>query len=690
MTQPAAGREPRFPFTAIVGQTPMKRALLLNAINPRIGGVLVRGKKGTAKSTAVRSLAALLPQVPVVPGCPYSCQPGSPQEVCQWCQQAGRSGNPSARQVRIVDLPVGATEDRLVGSLDIEQAIKSGEKNFEPGLIAAAHRGILYIDEVNLLNDHLVDVLLDAAAMGRNYVEREGISVSHDAEFMLVGTMNPEEGDLRPQLLDRFGLAVEVDGVFEPPERREVVRRRMAFESSPFEFMDGWADAEQAERERLLSSQRLLADVVVPDEILELITDICAEYQVDGLRGDIVMYKTASTIAAYEGRTVVDVEDVREAALMALLHRQRRQPFQQPHLVTEQLDNMLEDFQNQQRDREPSADDNSGNDDPGDSDSDREPDPPEEQAEDPADSALGDEWFEIGDPYAVQNLQVQPPDRRARRSSGRRATTVSGTSAGRYVGARVPEGDASDLALDATLRAAAPHQQSRRQKSDADAAALLIEPWDVREKVRETHTGSLILFVVDASGSMGAQRRMVAVKGAVMSLLLDAYQRRDRVGLIAFRGTGAEVLLPPTGSVEMAQWCLQEMPTGGRTPLARAIYLAMETLETERLKDRDVLLLLVLLSDGRANVTLAGDQSSNVLTLPDEVRQLGETVAAAKIPAVVVDTEQDFIKLELAKNIADAMSARYIKLDDLAAQSLADAVRRELPGERPVEDLTPA
>ena len=296
----------------------MKRALLLNAINPRIGGVLVRGKKGTAKSTAVRSLAALLPQVPVVPGCAYSCQPGLPQEVCHWCHQTGSSGVPSARQVRIVDLPVGATEDRLVGSLDIEQAIKSGEKNFEPGLIASAHRGILYIDEVNLLNDHLVDVLLDAAAMGRNYVEREGISVSHAAEFMLVGTMNPEEGDLRPQLLDRFGLAVEVDGVFEPVERREVVRRRMAFESSPFEFMDDWADAEQAERERLLSSQRLLSEVVVPEEILELITDICAEYQVDGLRGDIVMYKTASTIAAYEGRTVVDVEDVREAALDGL------------------------------------------------------------------------------------------------------------------------------------------------------------------------------------------------------------------------------------------------------------------------------------------------------------------------------------------------------------------------------------
>ncbi len=683
MTQPAVSREPRFPFTAIVGQTPMKRALLLNAINPRIGGVLVRGKKGTAKSTAVRSLAALLPEVPVVPGCPYSCQPGNPQEVCRWCQQTVGAGNPAARQVRIVDLPVGATEDRLVGSLDIEEAIKSGAKNFEPGLIAAAHRGILYIDEVNLLNDHLVDVLLDAAAMGRNYVEREGISVSHAAEFMLVGTMNPEEGDLRPQLLDRFGLAVEVDGVFEPVERREVVRRRMAFEAAPFTFMDAWADAEREERDRLLSSQQLLPEVVVPDDILELITDICAEYQVDGLRGDIVMYKTASTIAAYEGRTVVDVDDVREAALMALLHRQRRQPFQQPHLVTEQLDNMLDDFQNQQRNREPAGGDGSGQDDPGDADSDSTPDPPEDNAGDPEESALGDEWFEVGDPYAVQNLQVLPPDRRARRSSGRRAVTISDTSAGSYVGARVPDGPASDLALDATLRAAAPHQRRRRESADTGSAALLVEPWDIREKVRETHTASLILFVVDASGSMGAQRRMVAVKGAVMSLLLDAYQRRDRVGLIAFRGAGAELLLPPTGSVEMAQWRLQEMPTGGRTPLARALYLALETLETERLKDRDVLPLLVLLSDGRANVSLSGDPLNQSVVGDAELESLSRTIADAGIPSVVVDTEQDFIKLGLAQGIAESMSARYIRLDDLAAESLADAVRRELPGEGP-------
>ncbi|MCH7620308.1 MAG: ATP-binding protein, partial [Chloroflexi bacterium] len=294
------------------------------------------------------------------------CFPEARQGLCQFCEGEPSPGDAVTHQVRIVDLPVGATEDRLVGSLDIEQAIKSGAKSFEPGLIAAAHRGILYIDEVNLLNDHLVDVLLDAAAMGRNYVEREGISVSHAAQFILVGTMNPEEGDLRPQLLDRFGLAVEVDGALASEDRREVVRRRIEFEAEPHRFVQQWQEAEQAERERLLRSQELLGQVRVSDEILGLITDICFEYQVDGMRGDIVMYKTASTIAAYEGRTQVSVEDVREAAQMALLHRQRRQPFQQPHLVTEQLDSMLDEYQNRAQNREPHDQDSSSTEDGGD------------------------------------------------------------------------------------------------------------------------------------------------------------------------------------------------------------------------------------------------------------------------------------------------------------------------------------
>ena len=696
------GGEPRFPFTAIVGQTAMKRALILNAINTRIGGVLIRGKKGTAKSTAVRSLAALLPEVDVVRGCPYSCHPESRQGLCQWCpshpgpSSEGEETLPEhaaavTRQVRIVDLPVGATEDRLVGSLDIEQAIRSGSRAFEPGLIAATHRGILYVDEVNLLNDHLVDVLLDAAAMGRNYVEREGISVSHSAEFILVGTMNPEEGDLRPQLLDRFGLAVEVDSAFTPEERREVVRRRIAYESDPFGFMDRWQDVEAKERDRILQSRELLGRVAVSDDILELITDICAEYQVDGLRADIVMYKTASTIAAYEGRDHVVADDVREAAEMTLLHRQRRQPFQQPHLVTEQLDSMIDEFQNRPHNREPQDQDHSQSEeqDDGDPDSpeqDEQPtDPPGDDG--PQDHYPQDQYFEVGNAFSVRSLQVKPPDHRARPSGGRRARTVSGTPSGRYVGAAEPQDKASDLALDATLRAAAPHQQQRRDSQGASpdedgAPAFLVEPWDVREKVRETKTGSLILFVVDASGSMGAQRRMVAVKGAILSLLLDAYQRRDRVGLIAFRGTGAQVLLPPTSSVDLAHAMLHEMPTGGRTPLSRGLLLAMEVVEAERQKDRNVLPLLVVLSDGRANVAMgSGDGPPFAGERPDGSRPLAEARAMAaavreqRISAVVVDTETDFLRLGLASAIAEEMGAPCIKLEELHADGLADAVR---------------
>ena len=682
----ASNSESRFPFTAIVGQGAMKRALLLNAVNPKIGGVLVRGKKGTAKSTAVRSLAALLPEVTVVQGCPYNCSPEERQGLCTRCEPQAEESHTVVRQIPIVDLPVGATEDRLVGSLDIEEAIKTGNRVFEPGLIAATHRGILYIDEVNLLNDHLVDILLDAAAMGRNYVEREGISVTHRSEFILVGTMNPEEGDLRPQLLDRFGLAVEVDGRFTPEERQEVVKRRIAYEADPQGFMAQWQKSEEEERERVLRSQELLSQVTVGDDILELITSICAEYDVDGMRGDITMYKTAATIAAYEQRTEVNAEDVREAANLALLHRQRRQPFQQPNLATEQLDNMVDDFQGQDSPRESQEDSQGeGDSEPSDlspSDLNNQEQDPQEPDADPDNSGPGslgqEQQFEVGDPFSIRPLNVKPPDQRTRQASGRRNVTITDSSAGRYVRSRQPEGKASGLALDATLRAAAPHQVSRRDNSDSQNA-ILIEPQDIRDKVRESKSGSLVLFVVDASGSMGAQRRMVAVKGAVMSLLLDAYQRRDRVGMISFRGTSASLLLPPTNSVDLAQVHLQEMPTGGRTPLSAGLFKALEIIETERIKDRDVMPLLVLLSDGRGNVALGPDSPL------DEAYAAAGIIGDDKIPSVVVDTESGFIKLGMVQPVAEAMGAQYLKLEDLRAESLADAVRQRMPiiGEAP-------
>ncbi|MET9869071.1 ATP-binding protein, partial [Streptomyces sp. NPDC006386] len=317
-----------FPFTAVVGQDDLRLALLLNAVSPAVGGVLVRGEKGTAKSTAVRALSALLPQVPVVPGCRFSCDPASPDPGCP--DGPHEAGGGVERPARMVELPVGASEDRLVGALDIERALSEGVKAFEPGLLADAHRGILYVDEVNLLHDHLVDLLLDAAAMGASYVEREGVSVRHAARFLLVGTMNPEEGELRPQLLDRFGLTVEVAASREPDQRVEVVRRRLAYDDDPAGFAARWAEEEAEVRARIVAARELLPSVRLGDGALRQIAATCAAFEVDGMRADIVMARTATALAAWAGRTDVLAEDVRQAALLALPHRRRRNPFDAP------------------------------------------------------------------------------------------------------------------------------------------------------------------------------------------------------------------------------------------------------------------------------------------------------------------------------------------------------------------------
>ncbi|NEC08831.1 ATP-binding protein, partial [Streptomyces sp. SID7909] len=341
-----------YPFTAIVGQDDLRLGLLLNAVSPAVGGVLVRGEKGTAKSTAVRALAALMPEVSVVPGCRFSCDPASPDPACPDGPHEDTSG--VSRAARTVELPVGASEDRLVGALDIERALAEGVKAFEPGLLADAHRGILYVDEVNLLHDHLVDLLLDAAAMGASYVEREGVSVRHAARFLLVGTMNPEEGELRPQLLDRFGLTVEVAASRETDQRVEVVRRRLAYEDDPAGFAARWADEEAELRDRIAAARALLPEVVLGDRALRQIAATCAAFEVDGMRADIVMARTATALAAWAGRTDVQAEDVRQAALLALPHRRRRNPFDAPGLDEDKLDDTLE--QNGGGDDEPEPD----------------------------------------------------------------------------------------------------------------------------------------------------------------------------------------------------------------------------------------------------------------------------------------------------------------------------------------------
>ncbi|MBR7831056.1 ATP-binding protein, partial [Actinospica sp. MGRD01-02] len=313
----------RFPFSAVLGQDDLRLALILNAVHPAVGGVLVRGEKGTAKSTMVRALAAVLPAVDAVPGCRFSCDPASPDPGCPDGPHDGAedAGSPATRPARLVELPIGASEDRLTGALDLERALGRGEAAFQPGLLAAAHRGLLYVDEVNLLPDHLVDVLLDAAAMGEAHVERDGVSVRHAARFLLVGTMNPEEGELRPQLLDRFGLTVDVVASREPRERAEVVRRRLAYEADPAGFCARWAEADAEVGRRIAAAREALPKVALPDAELERIARICAAFEVDGMRADLVTARAAVALAAWRGLSAVTAEEVRDAARLALPHR---------------------------------------------------------------------------------------------------------------------------------------------------------------------------------------------------------------------------------------------------------------------------------------------------------------------------------------------------------------------------------
>ncbi|MBC7234343.1 MAG: ATP-binding protein [Chloroflexi bacterium] len=336
---------PVFPFTAIVGQERMKRALVLNAISPQIGGVLIRGERGTAKSTAARALAALLPHIRVVSDCPFGCNPEKPDEMCDRCRErlaAGEDLPVTTRRTRFVDLPVSATEDRVVGTLDMERAIKFGERHFEPGVLAAAHRGLLYVDEVNLLDDHVVDLLLDSAAMGVNVVEREGISFSHPARFILVGTMNPEEGELRPQLLDRFALCVDIQGIPDPEARVEILKRRIKFEQDPDAFYEEWREVEEALSRRISEAQTLLPEVTYDEEDMYFIAHLTSEMDVDGHRADIVILKTAIAHAAFEGRTQICELDILLAAELALPHRLRRQPFEGVESKMEKLEQRLE------------------------------------------------------------------------------------------------------------------------------------------------------------------------------------------------------------------------------------------------------------------------------------------------------------------------------------------------------------
>ncbi|PUA18361.1 putative cobaltochelatase [Glaciimonas sp. PCH181] len=650
---------PNFPFSAIVDQPQLKTALLLCAIDPTLGGVLIRGDKGTAKSTAARALPAILPTIQRIAGCAFNCRPDQPCGLCDACADPARTV--IAASVPFVTLPLGATEDRVLGTLDLQRALKGEARTFQPGLLASAHRGILYIDEVNLLADHLVDSLLDVAAMGVNSVQREGLSVAHPARLTLIGTMNLEEGDLRPQLLDRFGLMVEVTAPRDKTVRAEVVRRRIKFEADPSAYATLWQVQQTALRAQLSAAQSLLPTVALDDALLDLISHLCCEFEVASLRADIVMHKAARALAALDGRASVTPADVKCAAQLVLPHRRRRKPFEQPGVDQDKLDALME----QAASPPPSTPaENSSDSETSEEASENNADASENASENASESANNandqHQVFSIAAAANARHISVANINAHGANMVAGRRSDAKDAARGRMVRS-VPDPRPASLAIGATLRSAAIRDPGNFQVTNADLHA----------QIRVGKTANLILFVVDASGSMAAQRRMEAVKGAVLSLLTDAYQRRDEVAVIAFRGESAELMLAPTRGVDLAEQSLRELPTGGRTPLPHALQLAWEVLQRHAQQGAGSVPLMVILSDGKANVALAagGDAWRETLDIAGVL---------AGTPALVLDTEDGYLRLGRAGLLAEVLGAECLSLEELSGEGLEVVIRARL------------
>lgn len=650
-----------YPFTAIVGQEKLKRALLLCAINPGIGGLLIQGDKGTAKSTAARALAEIAPVITKVDNCSFACSAAEPLDFCDVCNHPEKQL--IQVQVPFINLPLGATEERVLGNLDLEQVLIEKKKKLQPGLLAAAHQGILYMDEVNLLPDHLVDVLLDVSVSGENIIEREGLSLSHPARFTLIGTMNPEEGHLRPQFLDRFGLMVEVEAPVDVAERTEVVRRRISFERDPAEFIDQWKIAQGNLQQQLLKAKKLLPFVQLNDELLTLISELTIELNVKSLRADLVIYKTAVTIAALNLRTEVSADDIKEAAELALAHRSKKHPFNNAQNKHDKADDKKQQNaspknetapktaeQNQSQNRNEASFENT----------DSQKKDEGLSANEGQNQTMAEQIFDAVLPLSLPQIKVDSLQSKQSVQTGRRGVSTN-TSRGIYVNPELTA-NTTDIAIDATVL----HAIMR----NPDKLDITID--DLHRKKRNGKTNNLILFVVDASGSMAASKRMEAVKGTVISLLTDAYQKRDTVGVIAFRGIEAQVLLNPTQSVELAEQAMKTLPTGGRTPLPHALQTAMQLFNRfDQTKGYNP--LLVILTDGKANVALPGGGDAWMQTI-----ELANQVNKLNIQSVVLNTDLNYFNLGKAEELARTLGAQYISLNDVSKEQLTPIVNQLL------------
>jgi magnesium chelatase subunit D len=651
------------PFAAVVGQDDARLALLLGAVDPGIGGVLLSGEKGTAKTTLVRGLAALLPGIAVVSKCRFSCDPAAPDPACPDGPHL-RGAAAEYRPARLVELPLGATEDRVAGSLDVPRVLAGAPsaEAFVPGLLAQAHRGVLYVDEINLLPDHLVDVLLDAAATGVTTVEREGVSLRHASRFLLVGTMNPEEGELRPQLQDRFGLAVAVVASTDPGQRAAAVRARLRHDLQPAADVAAYERVSHELTSGLAAARARLGAVDLPDAQLTRITTACASLGVDGLRGDLVTARTAIAHAAWRGDTVVTDQDVREAARLALPHRLRRGPFDNPGLDQDRLDDALGDQDG------PEPPDDGGGQQAGDTSdtpppglgeqaaADTSPQPDPGPAESPATGTPPADGSQLQDPArppAPRTAAAPGIAFQVRRLQAAGLGTGTGGSRSRSRGSRGRP--AASIATTAqpdllpTLRAAVLARPGE---------TFRVTGQDLRRWLRRGREANLVILLLDTSGSMAARRRSQTVTTVALSLLADSYRRRDRVAVLTFRGRAATTVVPPTRSVELATRRLHDLPVGGQTPLAAGLDAVADLIRRERWRDPDRRPLLVVVTDGRAT---GGTNPSG--TAQHAARRL------AGVAGIVVDAEDGPVRLGLAGRIAADFGAELVTVSGLASAS---------------------
>ncbi len=688
-----------FPFSAIVGQDELKLALCVNAVDPLVGGALIRGERGSGKTTVVRALGGILPMQRVVAGCPYRCDPGDRGTMCAACAALDPDVIPVATErMRIVELPVSASLERVVGGIDIEAALRHGVTRFSPGILASANRNVLYLDEVNLTSDSVVDALLDVAASGINAVEREGISFTHPARFVLVGSMNPQEGELRPQLLDRFGVCVDVRGFADVERRAEVADREAAFRCRDPGFAARYEQADRGLGASIKAARAGLGGVSIAPALARVICQTCADAGVAGHRADVVMHHAAMALAALRSRRRVTRADVGDAATLALAHRARR-PIERPVPVPPQdgQDDPAEPPQtrtdpgnvemHQPRMPHPGppddAEDLSGDDTALPDDTAPPPSPEGGDAEDSgargnADTGEGGRLV-----TAAREGRVDVPlvelrrTRRARAASGKRMLSEATDHRGRYVRSRAQD-PVTDVALDATLRAAAPHQIGRGR---GPGEPLRLHRDDLRQKVREHKVGSLVVFLVDGSASMGARERMAMTKAVILSLLHDAYVRRDRVAAIVFRGRSAQTVLEPTSSVSFAQRQLAELAVGGSTPMAHGLWSAYQLIRRAQHLDPTLRPLLIMVSDGYPNVAMSdGDPYRECVDIAERIGRdsIDVLVVDSARPAladVAVPMYED-LRPAACQALAERMGAAYFPMTQMSANQLGRLVIR--------------